>query len=130
MATIVATVVGGLILFSRDKVPSGEITGPTVVDLVRNLFVIGLLLYGVRITSLQFRVHRHLEAVARNKSAALSTFNRIVSVSSEKEIRNSLAIVLAQSVFSSDETGFVDAAQDHVTLIERLAASPQIGVGP
>jgi hypothetical protein len=123
-----ATVGSGLFLFSHDKVPTGTITGPTVVDLVRNLFVIGLLLYAVRITSLQFRVHRHLEAVARNKAAALATFNRIVVVASEKEIRNSLAVVLAQAVFSSDETGFVDATQDHVTLIERLAATPRIGI--
>ncbi|MGD1058631.1 MAG: hypothetical protein ABR992_14590 [Solirubrobacteraceae bacterium] len=118
----------GLLLFGDDKVPAGAITGPTIVELVRNLFVIGLLLYGVRVSSLQFRVHRHLEAVARNKAAALATFNRIVTVASEKEVRNSLAIVLAQAVFNSDETGFIEAGQDQVTLIERLAASvPRIG---
>lgn len=128
VVAMIATVGAGLFLFAHDKVSTGEITGPTIVDLVRNLFVIGLLLYAVRMTSLQFRVHRHLEAVARNKAAALSTFNRIVGVASEKEIRNSLAVVLAQSVFVSDETGFVDSAQDHITLIERLAAAaPRMG---
>jgi len=99
------------------------VTGETVTIVTRNLLVIGLLLYGVRLTALQFRVHRHLEAVARNKAAALATFNRLVAVASEKEVRNSLAVVLAQSVFGSDETGFVGTAHDQITVVERIAGS-------
>jgi hypothetical protein len=123
VVAIVVAVSGGLMLFREDSVPSGDLTNGAVVEVVRNLVIIGLLIYLVRLASLQFRVHRHLEAVARNKATALSTFNRMVVVASEPEIRNSLAIVLAQSVFSSEETGFVDAASDHVTLIERAVGS-------
>lgn len=121
--SIAAAIAGGLLLFHEDSVPAGKLTNGVVVEISRNLLIIGLLIYGVRLTSLQFRVHRHLEAVARNKAAALSTFNRMVVVATEPEIRNSLATVLAQSVFNSDETGFVDATGDHVTLIERVAGS-------
>ena len=42
--------------------------------------------------------------------------------SSEREVRNAIAVVLAQAVFSSDETGFVDSSNDHITLIERVAS--------
>jgi hypothetical protein len=125
-ATLIVTLgvaaIGSLRLLSNDHVPEGEITGETVVSIARNLLVVGLLLYAVRLASLQFRVHRHLEAVARNKSAALATFNRIVAVASEREVRNAIATVLAQSVFASEETGFVDSGNDHVTLIERVGA--------
>lgn len=123
IVSVAMAIAGGLILFREDSVPKGDLTNGTVVEVVRNLVIVSLLIYVVRLASLQFRVHRHLEAVARNKSAALSTFNRMVVVATEPEIRNSLATVLAQSVFSSDETGFVDAGGDHVTLIERVAGS-------
>lgn len=89
------------------------------------LLVVGLLLYVVRTAGGQFRAHRHLEAVNRNKAAALATFNRIVTGPSEKEVRTAVAVVLAQAVFSSDDTGFVESANDGVTLLER-AASPVI----
>jgi hypothetical protein len=121
--SIAVAIAGGLLLFHEDSVPAGKLTNGVVVEVTRNLLIIGLLVYGVRLTSLQFRVHRHLEAVARNKATALSTFNRMVVVATEPEIRNSLATVLAQAVFASEETGFVDASGDHVTLIERVAGS-------
>lgn len=123
LISVAGSVVGSLLLFASERIPSGRIDNETVVTISRNLVVLGLLLYVVRLASLQFRVHRHLEAVARNKAAALSTFNRIIAVASEQEIRNAMATVLAQAVFSSDETGFVDGGNDHITLIERVASS-------
>lgn len=123
---LVATVIGagivgvGVVLAVHPEEDAGT---PEVASAVAiELLVIGLVLYAVRITSLQFRVHRHLEAVARNKAAALATFNRIVSAGTEPEVRSVLAAALAQAVFSSENTGFIDAASDHITLVERLAA--------
>jgi hypothetical protein len=120
--TILAAVIGSLVLFSSERIPTGVIDSETVVTIARNLLIVGLLLYVVRLASLQFRVHRHLEAVAHNKAAALSTFNRIVGVSGDPEVRNAIAAVLAQAVFSSEETGFVDGSDNHITLVERIAA--------
>lgn len=122
LLALAGAVVGSLLLFSSERIPTGAIDSETVVTIARNLLVVGLLLYAVRLASLQFRVHRHLEAVARNKAAALSTFNRIVGVSGEQEVRNAIATVLAQAVFSSEDTGFIDGADSHITLVERIAA--------
>jgi hypothetical protein len=73
--------------------------------------------------SLQFRVHRHLEAVARNKAAALGTFNRLVAGQTEDAVRSVVAAALAQAIFTSDQTGFIGTSEDHVTLIERVLPS-------
>lgn len=88
--------------------------------LALELLAIGLLLYVVRLVAQQFRVHRHLEAVARNKAAALATFSRMVAGQSEPDVRAAIALALAQSVFVSIETGFIDSAGEHVTLVDRL----------
>jgi hypothetical protein len=75
-ALVLGGIVGSLIvvlaLHPSDDAKNGEIAS----KLTFGLLIIGLLLYVVRMTSLQFRVHRHLEAVSRNKAAALPTFNR------------------------------------------------------
>lgn len=122
VGALLATAAVGIGLFLFNHPSEKTSTAEGISGAVFNIFILGLLLYGLRLTSLQFRVHRHLETVARNKAAALSTFNRIVSVASEAEVRAALATVLAQAVFSSDESGFIDGASDHVTLIERVAA--------
>ena len=115
-------VIGGLALLLIGR-PGANASTPEVASYIaRNVLVIGLLLYAVRLASLQFRVHRHLEAVAHDKTAALSTFSRLVTVASEPEIRGSLAAALAQSVFATGDSGFIDASSDHVTLVERAAA--------
>jgi hypothetical protein len=88
-----------------------------------DILVIGLLIYLVRITSHQFSVHRHLAAVAESKEAALLTFSRIVSAASEPETRTAMAGILAQSVFSSDHSGFITSSHDQITLVERLAGT-------
>ncbi len=90
--------------------------------LLRDIVIVGLLLYLVRIASLQFRVHRNLEAVGRSKAAVLSTFNRMIVGPQEAEVRTAIATILAQAVFEAGEIGFVDAGSDHVTMIERIAA--------
>jgi hypothetical protein len=120
---IAAAIAFSLLLFQSEDRTDDKLTNGAVIEIARDLLIVGLLIYLVRLASLQFRVHRHLEAVARNKAAALSTFTRMVAVGSEPEIRDSLSVVLAQAVFTSDETGFVDATGDHVTLIERAAGA-------
>lgn len=87
------------------------------------ILVIGLLLYVVRIASLQFRVHRNLEAVDRSKAAALRTYSRLVAAANSPEVRNALVSSLADAVFRTPETGFIDQSADHITLIERIAGS-------
>ena len=86
------------------------------------LLVVGLLLYLVRITSLQFRVHRNLEAIDRSKAAALRTYNRIVS-GATPEVRGTLVATLAEAVFRTPDAGFVGDSSDHVTLVERVVGS-------
>jgi hypothetical protein len=116
----VAAIVGGVVVVVVTHPESDATNGEIVSALAIHLLVSGILLHLVRITSLQFRVHRHLEAVAHSKAAALSTFNRIVAGPTEADVRTAIAQVLAQAVFKTDETGFIDAAAQHVTLIERV----------
>lgn len=87
------------------------------------LLVVGLLLYVVRIASLQFRVHRNLEAVDESKAAALRTYSRIVAAASSPDVRTALVSSLADAVFRTPETGLIDQSSDHNTLVERLAGS-------
>jgi len=120
LATGVVATVGSLLVVSI-RHPSGKATSaPAVSRFLIDLLVIGLLLYAVRLASLQFRVHRHLEATDRSKAAALSTFARIVASGTEPSTRDVLAATLAQAVFTPGETGFIDAGSDHITLIERV----------
>jgi hypothetical protein len=130
LIAVAAAVGGSLLLFADDTVSSGKVTATTVVTVARNLLIVGLLLYVVRLAALQFRVHRHLETVSRSKASALSTFNRIIAVASEREVRAALATVLAESVFRAEDTGFIDSGQDHITLIERIAAGLPRGAPP
>jgi hypothetical protein len=65
-----------------------------------------------------------LRAVAESKAAALSTFTRFSSAIAEESVRSTVALVLAQAVFATEETGYVDAAVDRVTLMDH--ALPRI----
>jgi hypothetical protein len=116
-----AALIGGYAVLKANQLPDGASTAQIVSHVAVDLLVIGLLIYTVRLTSLQFSVHRHLAAVANNKAAALNTFASIVTSGSSPETRDRLAEVLAQYVFVSDNTGFLDAASDQVTLPERIA---------
>jgi hypothetical protein len=118
LVSVGASVLLFLLNHPSDDAKNGEIAS----DLALNFFVVGLLLYAVRFAATQFRANRHMEAIARNKAAALTTFARIVEGASEPEVRSALATVLAQSVFASDDTGLGHSSGDQVTLIERVAA--------
>lgn len=122
LAVAVAAALG---LYTVDAVSPGENADPREVfhSAAVAILVIGLLLYVVRIASLQFRVHRNLEAVDRSKAAALRTYSRIVAAANSPEIRTALVSALADAVFRTPETGFIDQSADHVTLIERIAGS-------
>jgi hypothetical protein len=120
---IILVVAGGAGLwFVSELEPETDATNAQIATAIaRDVLFVGLLLFAVRIASLQFRVHRHLGAVARNKAAALGTFNRIVAGQTEPEVRAAVAAALAQAVFSSEHTGFIGTGEDSVTLIERVA---------
>ena len=120
LGTGVVAVLGGIALLAWNRPTGSDIDGETLARLALDLFVIGLLLYAVRVSALQFRVHRHLEAKARSKAAALSTFSRFVASGAEPSTRDVLAATLAQAVFESGDTGFVDSSSDQITLIERI----------
>ena len=117
---LVAALIGGAGLLALNAPPDNATTSELISHLAVDILVIGLLIYAVRLTSLQFSVHRHLQAVANNKAAALNTFARIVSTGSSADTRDRLAEVLAHHVFISDSTGFLDVASDQITLPERL----------
>jgi hypothetical protein len=120
IGTLVVALAGGIVLLGLNPPPEEADTAELVSHLTLDLLIVGLLIYAIRITSLQFSVHRHLAAVASNKAAALKTFSRIVSSGSSAETRDRLAEVLAHHVFVSDSTGFLDVASDQITLPERL----------
>jgi hypothetical protein len=122
-ALILAIGVGLLLLLQVNELPADAEPAQIASHVALDVLVIGLLIYMVRIASHQFSVHRHLAAVADSKAAALLTFSRIVSAASEPETRTAIAGILAQSVFSSDHTGFIASSHDQVTLIERLAGT-------
>jgi len=87
------------------------------------LFVLGLLAFIVRICAQNFRVNRHLAAVARSKLSSISTFQRLVASVADDELRSAVTLTLAQSIFAVEETGLVDGSGDHVTLVERVVAT-------
>ena len=119
---VAVAMVGGVVVISLTH-PSGDASNGEIASrLAVEILVLGLLVYAVRTTAHQFRVHRHLETVARGKAAALMTFNRLVAGPGEAEVRTAVAVTLAQAVFDSGSTGFIDSSQDGVTLIERIAA--------
>jgi hypothetical protein len=120
IASVVIAVIGGVVAVVAAHPDEDAGNGEIISALAVELLIIGLLLYVVRMASLQFRVHRHLETVATNKANALATFNRMVAGQTEADVRVAVAGLLAQAVFSSDESGFIDASADHVTLIERV----------
>jgi hypothetical protein len=102
--------------------PSEDASNGTIASRVAiEILVLGLLIYAVRVTAHQFRVHRHLETVCRNKASALRTFNRLVAGPGEAEVRTAVAMALAQAVFDSNSTGFIDSSEDGVTIVERFA---------
>ena len=123
VGTAAVAVLAAWALFSSirpdDDASNADLVGYATLALV----VLGVLLFGIRVASTQFRAHRHQEAVARNKAAALRTFSDLVAGPVEPEVRSQVAAVLAQSIFSSHDTGFGDGAGDGVTVIERVASS-------
>jgi hypothetical protein len=130
IASIVVAI-GGSLLVVLVRHPTGDATTARAVSrFLIDLLVIGLLLYIVRITALQFRVHRHLEATDRSKAAALETFARIVATGTEPSTRDVLAATLAQAVFTPGDSGFIGGSDDHITLIERVVAPVAQRVAP
>jgi hypothetical protein len=115
-------VVVGIALLIWNRPTGDDIDGEAIARITIDIYVIGLILYAVRVASLQFRVHRHLEAKARSKAAALSTFSRFVASGADPSTRDVVAQTLAQAVFESGDTGFVDSGSDQITLIERVIA--------
>lgn len=89
------------------------------------LFILGLLAFGIRVCAQNFRVNRHLAAVARSKQSSISTFQRLAASVADEDIRSAVTLTLAQSIFAVEDTGLVDGSGDHVTLVER-AVLPNI----
>jgi hypothetical protein len=120
VAFVTSLVVGVIVILLAH--PKGDASNATIASRIAiEILVLGLLVYAVRVTAHQFRVHRHLEAVCRGKASALLTFNRLAAGPGEAEVRTAVAVALAQAVFGSDSTGFIDSSQDGVTIVERIA---------
>jgi hypothetical protein len=124
-----AIAIGGAIasFFLISPHNSGQVTGEDIGRITLAAFIVGLLAYAVRTCALQYRASRHLEAIARSKAAALSTFTRFSAAIAEESVRSTVALVLAQAVFATEDTGFVDASADRVTLMDH--ALPRIVPG-
>jgi hypothetical protein len=120
-ASFALALVGGVIVVLVSHPADDASPGTIASRIAIEILVLGLLVYAVRVTAHQFRVHRHLETMCRSKASALSTFNRLVAGPGEAEVRTAVAVALAQAVFDSNSTGFIDSSQDGVTIVERLA---------
>jgi len=119
LAVVLAGGLGALVIdlaHPAKKAAPSEIATSIAVQVL----VVGLTLYVIRVAASQFRAHRHLEAVNRGKAAALDTFNRIVAGPSERDVRTAVAAVLAQAVFATERTGFIDPAAEGVTVAENI----------
>jgi chromosome segregation ATPase len=69
VAASVALVAGVVVILLAH--PSDDASNGTVASRIAiEILVLGLLVYAVRVTAHQFRVHRHLEAVCRGKASA------------------------------------------------------------
>ena len=113
-------VIGAIGTFLLLKPNDGGSTSPNhFAALGLGLFIFGVLAYGIRVCAQNYRVNRHLEAVAMSRATAIATFQRLVASVEDAEIRSAVAIALAQAIFSTEETGLVDGSGDHVTLVER-----------
>jgi len=128
IGTGIAAFVGGVVTFLVLHPDEGASDPSDFAALGLAVFIVGLLVFAIRVCAQNYRVNRHLQAVASSKEAALSTFRRIVSSVEEGEVRSAVALALAQAVFTTEETGLVDGASDHVTLVER-AVAPRLGSG-
>jgi len=101
-----------------------QISGEDMARITLAAFIVGLFVYAVKTCAQQYRTNRHLEAVAESKAAALSTFTRFSASVSEENVRTAVALVLAQAVFATEDTGYVNATADRVTLMDH--ALPKI----
>ncbi len=124
----VAGAVGTFLLLRPD---SGAKDAHDFAGLGLGLFILGVLAFGIRVCAQNYRVNRHLEALAKSKANAISTFQRLAASVEDDEIRSAVTLTLAQAIFAIDETGLVDGSADHVTLVERavLPHLPGSGVG-
>jgi hypothetical protein len=112
---------GALITFALIRPhDTDSVSGEDIARITLAAFIVGLLVYAVKTCAQQYRANRHLEAVAESKAAALSTFTRFSSAIAEESVRSTVALVLAQAVFATEETGYVEAAADRVTLMDHV----------
>lgn len=97
--------------------------------LTLSIFILGIAVYAVRVSAQRYRVTSHLEAVSRSKAAALLTFNRFSGAVEEENVRSAVALTLAQAVFTTEETGFIDGSGDQITLVDHALRLPSANSG-
>jgi hypothetical protein len=127
IGSLILALVGSIGTFFAVR-PDGLIDKSDLGALGLGVFILGLLAFAVRVCAQNYRVNRHLEAVAKSKAAALSTFQRLVASVEGEDVRSAVTLTLAQAVFTTEETGLIDGSSDHVTLVER-ALIPRMSSG-
>lgn len=118
VASVVA-VIGAIVTFDKVRPDEGAHDPHDYAALGLGVFILGIFAFAVRVCAQNYRVNRHLEAVARSKAAAISTFQRLVTSAEDEEVKSAVTLTLAQAIFTTEETGLVDGSGDHVTLVER-----------
>jgi hypothetical protein len=122
IGTSVGALVGAILTFLILKPGEKTESAADLGELGLGLFIVGLLVFSVRVCAQNYRVNRHLQAIAKSKAAALGTFTRLTAAIEDQEIRSAVTLALAQAIFATEETGLVDSSGDHVTLVERAMA--------
>jgi len=122
IAASLAALVGTLIAFEllKPETSDSDFTSSDIGRTTLLLLIVGLLIFGVRVCAQGYRSNRHLQAVAEGKAAALSTFALFSSSIGEDQIREAVALTLAQAVFATDDTGLIDGSSEQVTVVERI----------
>ncbi len=125
-----APIVAGLAIltFHLLRPDSGAKDAHDFAGLGLGLFILGLLTFAIRVCAQNFRVNRHLAAIAQSKQTSISTFQRLAASVTDEDIRSAVTLTLAQAIFAVEETGLVDGSGDHVTLVER-AVIPNLPSG-
>lgn len=88
-------------------------------SLASKALAIGVVSYAVTFCSRNFRSHRHLEAVYRQRKASLNTYSAMASALQEDdEGRKVVLAELAKAVFAATDTGMTPSSAGDKTIIE------------
>ncbi|GAB4086204.1 hypothetical protein GCM10028784_28340 [Myceligenerans cantabricum] len=117
-----AIVVAWLLIETR-SIDQSEDTGWEAIGamLATKALTIGVLSWAVSFCSRNYRSHRHMESMYRQRMAAVNTYVVMASSLEEDDAGRSIVLTeLAKAVFASSETGLTPGGTSEKTIIENI----------